>query len=119
MNINEQIIWKKCKKCGTLQVSNHLRCIKCKNGGFDEIRAFGVPRLISFTLLTSPPLEFRDKGSYYLGIVEFENGIKLLGQITNAEDLFLGMKMNLKIKKICENLDGKEVKTIVCEPYKK
>ena len=71
---------------------------------------------MTFTILNAPPAEFRDKKSYALGIVEFANGIKALGQITSKENLKIGMKLKSIYKKICENLDGNEVYAHIFEP---
>ncbi|MBY9015250.1 MAG: OB-fold domain-containing protein [Candidatus Lokiarchaeota archaeon] len=116
MSFEHNIIWKKCKKCGFLQHSSHLRCIKCKSEDFDTVKAEGNPKLISYTILKAPPAEFRDKASYALGIMEFENGVKGLGQITNQNNLKTGMNLTPIYRKICENLDGKEVYNFVFQP---
>jgi uncharacterized OB-fold protein len=106
----------KCKKCGFLQHDSHLRCLKCKNKTFDIIEAKNNCILLTYTILNSPPAEFRDKQSYSIGVVEFENGVKVLGQITVKNNLKIGMKLKPIYKKICENLDGKEVNTYAFEP---
>jgi uncharacterized OB-fold protein len=112
----EKILWKKCKSCELIQHNSHLRCLKCKNKEFHEIEASGSSKLLTYTILKAPPAEFRDKSSYALGIVEFENGIKVLGQIATQENLKTGMRLKPIYKKICENLDGKEIKTFVFKP---
>lgn len=66
--------------------------------------------------VVAPPAEFRDKTSYALGVVEFENGVKGLGQITTQDNLKTGMILKPIYRKICENLDGKEVSTYVFDP---
>jgi len=109
MNNEEKIEWKKCNNCGFLQHPSHLRCLKCKYDKFEKIVAIGNAKLLTFTILKAPPAEFRDKSSYALGVVEFENGIKALGQITLQDRLKVGMKLKPIYRKICENLDGKEV----------
>ncbi|MFW9877559.1 MAG: Zn-ribbon domain-containing OB-fold protein [Candidatus Thorarchaeota archaeon] len=116
MNNTEKIRWKICSKCEFLQHESHLRCLNCKNDNFRFIEASGICKLITFTILNAPPAEFRDKKSYALGIVEFENGIKALGQITTQDNLYIDMKLKPKYKKICENLDGKDIYTYVFEP---
>ncbi len=110
------IEWKKCEKCGFLQHPTHLRCLRCKSQKFTPLRNEGEAKLITYTILTAPPAEFRKKNSYALGVVEFENGIKALGQIENEGNLVLGMKMSAFQKKICENLDGQEVIDYVFKP---
>lgn len=111
-----RIVWKKCKNCGFLQHETHLRCLECKKGDFDTVEASGSCKLLSYTILTAPPAEFRDKISYAIGIVEFENGIKGLGQITTQNNLKTGMRLKPAYKKICKNLDGTEIFGYVFEP---
>jgi len=118
MSSSEKLVWKKCKKCGYLQHSSHLRCLKCKNNTFDTIEAEGDCKLFTYTILNAPPMEFRDKKSIALGVVEFENGIKALGQISPIEDLSIGMKLKPEYSKICNNLDGKEVYGYIFSPIK-
>jgi len=116
MNNKVKIEWKKCDNCGFLQHKSHLRCLNCRNDKFTLIEASGECKLITFTILNAPPAEFRDQKSYALGIVEFENDIKALGQITTQENLSIGMRLKPIYKKICNNLDGNEVYTYIFEP---
>jgi uncharacterized OB-fold protein len=116
MNPEKKIEWKKCTKCGFLQHSTHLRCLQCRNNTFEAIPATGTCKLITYTILKAPPAEFRDKSSYALGIIEFENGVKALGQLTTQKDLKTGMELKPIYTKVCENLDGKQVFTYVFEP---
>ena len=105
----KSLIWKKCKNCGFLQHESHLRCLKCKNEGFIPIETSGTCRLLTFTILTASPAEFRESQPYALGIVEFDNGIKALGQLTTLEGLKIGMELKPVYTKICDNLDGQEI----------
>ena len=118
MSSSEKLVGIKCKKCGYLQHSSHLRCLNCKNNTFDTIEAEGECKLLTYTILNAPPMEFRDKKSIVLGVVEFENGIKAFGQIFLIEGLSLGMKLKPEYGKICINLDGKEVYGYIFAPIK-
>jgi uncharacterized OB-fold protein len=118
MITEERINWKKCDNCGFLQHKAHVRCLNCRNNKFTSIEAGRECTLVTYTILTAPPVEFRDKSSYALGVVEFENGIKAMGQITTQDNLEIGMKLKPVYRKICENLDGKEVYTYAFEPTK-
>jgi uncharacterized OB-fold protein len=116
MKIEEKINWKKCNKCGLLQHSSHLRCLKCKNDKFTYIESTGKCTLLTYTVLKAPPAEFRDNKSYALGIVKFENGVKALGQLTTNRNLKIGMKLKPIYRKICERMDGHEIYSFVFEP---
>jgi len=116
MSESEKIIGIKCKKCGYLQQEDHRRCIKCKNDTFDIIEAKGECFLLTYTSLYAPPMEFRDKELLVLGVVEFENGIKVFGQITTNVNLKIGMKLTPVYKKICNNLNGIEIYSYIFKP---
>lgn len=111
-----EIEWKKCKNCGFLQHKTHLRCLKCKNTTFSEVYPSGLGILLSYTILKAPPMEFREMESYALGIVEFDNGVKAMGQIATENNLQMGMKLKPVISQTCYNLDGEKVKTYLFEP---
>ena len=113
MNSEEKLVSVKCKKCGYLQHKSHKRCLKCKNNTFEILEAKGNCILLTYTLLKAPPMEFRDKESYALGVVQFENGIRALGHISPKENLSIGMKLKPVYEKICNNLDGNEVYSYV------
>jgi uncharacterized OB-fold protein len=116
MNNEEEITWKKCQKCEFLQHSSHLRCVNCRHEKFDSVTAIGNAKLLTYTILKAPPAEFRDKISYALGVVEFENGVKGLGQITTQENLKTGMILKPIYRKVCNNLDGEEVFAFMFRP---
>ena len=101
--------WIKCNNCGFLQHSTHLRCLNCKHDKFEPIKPIGSCKLLTYTILTAPPSEFREDPSYALGIVEFDNGLRALGQLTTQDNLETGMKLKPHYTKICEKLDGQEV----------
>lgn len=109
MNNKEKLEGIKCKKCGYFQHISHLRCLKCKNDTFDAVEAKGNCILLTYTILHAPPMEFRDKKYYILGVVQFENGMKAFGQICPKENLIIGMKLKPIYEKVCNDLDGNEV----------
>ncbi len=116
MNAEEKIMWNKCNKCGFLQHKTHLRCLKCKADKFESIEASGTCKLLTYTILNATPMEFRDQESYALGVVEFENGVKALGQLTNKDNLKTGMLLQPIYKKICNDLNGTEVYSYIFRP---
>lgn len=110
------ITWKKCNKCGKFQHPDHLRCLQCKSTTFEFVDASGDCTLLTYTILKAPPAEFRAKKAYALGVVEFSNGIRALGQLTTMDNLKVGMKLKPKYEKLTDNLDGQEIFAITYEP---
>ncbi len=112
----ETIERKICKNCGLIQHTTHLRCLNCKYQDFRLIQTSETCKLISYTILKAPPMEFNQQKSYALGLVEFDNGIKALGQLSTELNLVTGMHLKPVFKKICENLNGEEVFSYIFEP---
>jgi len=88
------IIAFKCKKCGKLHYPFHDRCLKCKGREFDQVKPQGKAKLLTFTRIYNLPWGF-DQRYLTIGVVEFENGIRAMGQIKADEkdDLKIGMAM--------------------------
>jgi uncharacterized protein len=88
------IIAYKCKKCGKLHYPYHDRCLECKSREFEKIKPQGNARLLTYTTIFNLPWGF-DQRFLVIGVVEFENKIKAMGQINSdsVEQLKLGMKM--------------------------
>ncbi|MHA1786440.1 MAG: Zn-ribbon domain-containing OB-fold protein [Candidatus Helarchaeota archaeon] len=114
--MTEIITRKKCRICGKIQHPSHVRCINCKNFALRPIESKGDATLLTYTILKAVPAEFQEQKSYALGIFEFENGIRALGQLTIKENLKTGMKFRPIKSILTKNLDGKEVSGFKFEP---
>jgi uncharacterized OB-fold protein len=87
----------KCKKCGKLHYPFHDRCLECKGREFEKVKPQGNAKLLTYTTIYNLPWGF-DERFLIIGLVEFENNIKAMGQIkTEAIDqLKLGMMMSAR-----------------------
>ena len=74
------IVAYKCKKCGKLHFPYHDRCLACKSREFTQVKPEGAARLITFTRIYNLPWGF-DQRYLTIGVVEFENGVRAMGQI--------------------------------------
>ncbi len=74
------IVAYKCKKCGKLHYPFHDRCLVCRGRDFEKVKPEGKPSLVTFTRIYNLPWGF-DLRYLTIGIVQFENGVKAMGQI--------------------------------------
>jgi len=74
----------RCKSCGKIHYPYHDRCICCKAREFEEVKPQGNARLLTYTQINNLPWGF-DQRFLTIGVVEFENGVRAMGQI-EAED---------------------------------
>jgi len=84
----------KCKKCGRIHFPFHDRCLDCMARDFEEIKPEGPAKLLAFTEIYNLPWGF-DVRTLKIGVVEFANKVKAMGQIDVDEmsDLKTGMKL--------------------------
>jgi uncharacterized OB-fold protein len=94
----------KCKKCNGIFFPARLVCPDCSSKEFDTINLSGKGKLNTFTIIRVAPEGFGDQVPYAIGIVELEEGIKVMGQITdcNPEELDNGAKLVTQFRKIRE-----------------
>ena len=75
----------KCKKCGRVHYPKHERCLSCQHREFEAIQPAGNAKLVAYTQIFNLPWGF-DERFLILGVGQFENGVKAMGQI-KAESL--------------------------------
>ncbi len=94
MKENIAITAYKCKQCGRIHYPFHDRCLKCKSREFEEIPAEGDAKLLAYTQIFNLPWGF-DTRYLVIGIVEFTNKVKAMGQIQvdSLDKLKSGMKL--------------------------
>lgn len=75
----------RCKKCGKVHYPYHDRCLCCRGRDFETLKPEGKAKLLTFTRIYNLPWGI--EGRYrILGIVEFENGVRAMGQILADEN---------------------------------
>lgn len=84
-----------CKRCGKIHYPFHDRCLNCKNREFEEITPEGDPKLLTYTQIFNLPWGF-DVRYLVIGVVEFSNKIKAMGQI--RVDSLDGLKIGMELK---------------------
>lgn len=83
-----------CKQCGKIHYPFHDRCLACKGREFVKIKPQGKVKLLTYTQIFNLPWGF-DQRFLILGIGEFENGVRAMGQIKtdSIDGLTTGMLM--------------------------
>jgi len=89
-----EIVAFKCKKCGRVHYPYHDRCLDCKSRDFEEIAPKGDAKLLAYTQIFNLPWGF-DERFLIIGVAEFENNVKAMGQIKadTIDKLKTGMKL--------------------------
>lgn len=111
--MQEKMMGFKCRHCGKVMYPKHERCLSCRGIEFDEVSLDDECNLITYTKLYALPRGI-EMSPLTLGIVEFGNKVRAMGQITTINPE-LGMKLHPvwgKLRKVGE----KEVYGFKFEP---
>lgn len=97
----------KCKKCGEILFPGRLICPVCKHTGFDTINLSGSGKIHTHTVIHTASPGFEDIAPYAVAIVELDEGVKILGQITdcNPKEIKTGDRVIAKFRRM--NEEGK------------
>ncbi|WP_066304197.1 Zn-ribbon domain-containing OB-fold protein [Bacillus sp. FJAT-29814] len=86
-----------CSACGELVFPKQDYCPECCTDTMEEKTIGSLGKLVCFTGITSPPPGFKGTVPYTVGIVEFPEGIRILGVMTekNIDRLIPGMDIEI------------------------
>ena len=87
----------KCGRCGKVTVPPRSVCAYCGSANLVWTELSGKGKLISYTVLHFAPAQFQQLAPYAVGIVEFTEGVRLMGMVRNVpfESLKVGMDLQV------------------------
>ena len=91
----------KCPKCGHIHYPYRMRCRKCQQTEYTDFEPVPLPtrgKLLTFTRVHNLPADFM-VATLGLGIVELENGVRVLGQLRVANPA-AGMPVAGKVEEV-------------------
>ena len=89
----------KCRLCGTMHYPFRMVCKGCKQNDFFEFDTVPLPKngkLLTYTKVYNLPAQY-EVATLGLGIVELENGMRMLGQI-EIDDPKMGMPVKGEVE---------------------
>ena len=97
----------KCTECGNIHFPKRIVCPQCGSKTFDLFNLSGKGKLVTYTIIRVAPSGFTDQSPYAVGIVELEEKIRIMGQITDCdpEKIKIGDSMTTQFRRI--NEEGK------------
>ena len=92
----------RCKKCGKVHYPFHDRCMACKGRDFEVIKPQGKAKLLTYTQIFNLPWGF-DQRFLIIGVAEFEDGVKAMGQVKadSLDELKIGMAVEASWEPCC------------------
>ncbi len=96
----------KCKQCGEIYFPPRADCLTCIDDKVEWVEFSGKGTLQSYTRIHAAPTGFDDMAPYTLGIVDLEEGGRLIAWLKDipAEEIEIGMKIKV-VPRIFEEIE--------------
>jgi uncharacterized OB-fold protein len=106
----------KCNGCGKIFFPPRLICSVCQSKDLEKTKLAETGKVITYTIIRVPPHQFVDQAPYAVGIIELDDGVKIMGQIVdcNFEDIKLGLRVMIEFRKLYDVGES----GILCYGYK-
>jgi len=111
-----RLIGNRCKECGKVFFPPRFVCPACGSVKLEEYKLPERGKLVEYTVVYTAPKGYEVMTPYVIGIVELEDGVRVLAQITDVdvEDVKEGMEVEASIRRLPEQLEG----GMICYTYK-
>ena len=108
----------RCAACGKLHFPAAPVCPYCGADGALETRVGPAARLCLYTAVRSRPPGYRGEVPYGFGVVELEDGLRVITRLTEArlERLRPGLALSLVVEPLCTDDDGTAVLSYAFRP---
>lgn len=85
----------KCKKCGQVYFPPRADCSNCMSSDMEWRAYTGKGKLVTFTTIHAAPTGFDDMAPYTIGVLDLNEGGRLLAWVDNIpqEELRIGMEL--------------------------
>lgn len=97
----------RCSKCGEQSFPPRADCPACLHGEFEWVEWNGRGKLLTYTRIDAAPTGFQDLGPYVIGLVELEQGGRLVawfGETIPEAEIEMDMPVQV-VPRIFEELE--------------
>lgn len=93
-----RLMGSKCTQCGHTDFPPRADCPECLGGEFEFVEWSGRGKLMTYTRIDAAPTGFTDMGPYLIGLVELEEGGRLVawfGQSIPEAEIEIDMQLQV------------------------
>jgi len=96
-----RLVGVRCTKCGRVYYPPVIKCASCGSGEVEEVELPSRGRLIYVSTLHQVPTPFEKSKPILLGLVELDNGVRVLAQIVDADgDIKPGAEVEMVVRRV-------------------
>jgi len=106
----------RCTSCGAISFPPRLICPQCRSRRFEAVTLKEEGKILAYTVTRVGPSQFADQTPYAVGVIELDDGVRILTQITDCDfdQLAPGQRVRLEFRRIQKQGEA----GILCYGYK-
>ena len=95
------LIGQQCESCKKIFFPRLYLCT-CGSTSFVSYKLNGAGTIVSFTWVTTAGPEFKDTTPYAIALIDLDEGVRILGQLTDVdkEKLFIGARVTSTFRRL-------------------
>ncbi len=92
----------KCKSCGTVSYPVRAICRSCRGEDFENINLSRTGKVVTHTVIRTPPDDFLMEGPFAMAIIETPEGARFMTQVVDCdpEQVAIGDSIELEFRLI-------------------
>ncbi len=100
-----RLVGSRCKSCGKISYPPKPVCPYCGHRETEEVELPRRGRVLSYTVIYTVPDGFRKYAPLILGLVELENGVRVVAPLTDVmpHEVRTGMKVEAVLRRVQED----------------
>ncbi|MHA2059844.1 MAG: Zn-ribbon domain-containing OB-fold protein [Candidatus Ranarchaeia archaeon] len=98
----------KCTECGEMYFTKQKVCNKCGNAKMEMISLPHHGKIVTYSIIHTPPVGFELQTPYAIALVELDNKVRMTTQITDCDpaEIKVGMEVEAIFRKMQEDGDA-------------
>ena len=100
------LVGSKCNECGDVFFPSRVVCPNCRRKGkLEPFQFSGKGKIYTYSVIRSPPDDFKKIAPYAVAVIELEEGAKLTSQLVDCDvdDIEIGDPVEMVFRRISED----------------
>jgi len=100
-----RLLGEMCAECGKVFFPRGAVCPGCGSADLEEVKLRETGRVVTWTVVRNPPAGYEKYSPFVVGLVELDDGVRVLSQIVDVEldEVETGMRVEAAFRRVKED----------------
>ena len=100
-----RLVGEMCTECGKVAFPRGAVCPECGSSDLEEVKLRETGRVVTWTVVRNPPAGYEKYSPFVVGLVELDDGVRVLSQIVDVEldEVETGMRVEVAFRRVKED----------------